>query len=89
MLTQPPDKVKLVLIDHKKIDLSMYNGIPHLLLPVVTDYKKGNIALQKMVDEIERRYDELEEKNVRNIARYNEWVERENEIRGEEDKIAN
>lgn len=82
-----PDEVKLVLVDPKKVELSMYNGIPHLLMPVVTDSKKANVALQKMVDEMERRYDQLEEKNVRNIAGYNEWVEKENKVRSEEDKI--
>ena len=71
-----------------KVELSMYNGIPHLLMPVVTDSKKASVALQKMVDEMERRYDELEEKNVRNIDGYNEWVEKENKVRSEEDKIA-
>ena len=82
-----PDEVKLVLVAPKKVELSMYNGIPHLLMPVVTDAKKANVALQKMVDEMERRYDELEAKNVRNIAGYNEWVEKENAVRSEEDKI--
>ncbi len=82
-----PDEVKLVLVDPKKVELSMYNGIPHLLMPVVTDAKKANVALQKMVDEMERRYDELEEKNVRNIASYNEWVDKENAVRSEEDKL--
>ena len=88
LMRAKPDEVKLVLIDPKKVELSMYNGIPHLLMPVVTDSKKANVALQKMVDEMERRYDELEEKNVRNIAGYNEWVEKENKVRSEEDKIA-
>jgi S-DNA-T family DNA segregation ATPase FtsK/SpoIIIE len=82
-----PDEVKLVLVDPKKVELSMYNGIPHLLMPVVTDSKKANVALQKMVDEMERRYDQLEEHNVRNITGYNEWVDKENKVRSEEDKI--
>ncbi len=88
LMRAKPDEVKLVLIDPKKVELSMYNGIPHLLMPVVTDSKKASVALQKMVDEMERRYDELEEKNVRNIAGYNEWVEKENKVRSDEDKIA-
>jgi len=88
LMRAKPDEVKLVLIDPKKVELSMYNGIPHLLMPVVTDSKKANVALQKMVDEMERRYDELEAKNVRNISGYNEWVEKENKIRSDEDKIA-
>ena len=82
-----PDEVKLVLVDPKKVELSMYNGIPHLLMPVVTDAKKASVALQKMVDEMERRYDELEAKNVRNITSYNEWVDKENAVRSDEDKI--
>lgn len=88
LMRAKPDEVKLVLIDPKKVELSMYNGIPHLLMPVVTDSKKASVALQKMVDEMERRYDELEEKNVRNIDGYNEWVEKENKVRSDEDKIA-
>ena len=87
LMRAKPDEVKLVLVDPKKVELSMYNGIPHLLMPVVTDSKKASVALQKMVDEMERRYDELEEKNVRNIAGYNEWVEKENAVRSDEDKI--
>ena len=82
-----PDEVKLVLVDPKKVELSMYNGIPHLLMPVVSDAKKANVALQKMVDEMERRYDMLEEHGVRNIAGYNEWVEKENAVRSDEDKL--
>lgn len=88
LMRAKPDEVKLVLVDPKKVELSVYNGIPHLLMPVVTDPKKANVALQKMVDEMERRYDELEEKNVRNIKGYNEWVDKENQVRSEDDKIA-
>ena len=88
LMRAKPDEVKLVLVDPKKVELSMYNGIPHLLMPVVTDAKKASVALQKMVDEMERRYDELEAKNVRNIAGYNEWVDKENAVRSDEDKIA-
>ena len=88
LMRAKPDEVKLVLVDPKKVELSMYNGIPHLLMPVVTDAKKASVALQKMVDEMERRYDELEEKNVRNIASYNEWIEKENAVRSDEDKMA-
>ena len=87
LMRAKPDEVKLVLVDPKKVELSMYNGIPHLLMPVVTDAKKASVALQKMVDEMERRYDELEEKKVRNIDDYNEWVDKENAVRSDEDKI--
>ena len=87
LMRAKPDEVKLVLVDPKKVELSMYNGIPHLLMPVVTDSKKASVALQKMVDEMERRYDMLEEKNVRNIAGYNELIDKENKVRSDEDKL--
>ena len=63
-----PDEVKLVLVDPKKVELSMYNGVPHLLAPVVTDPKKANIALKKIVSEMERRYDLFENSGTKNIA---------------------
>ncbi len=73
-----PDEVKLVMVDPKKVELSNYNGIPHLLAPVVTDPKKANIALQKIVVEMERRYDLFSEHQVKNITGYNEKIEKEN-----------
>lgn len=73
-----PDEVKLVLVDPKKVELSNYNGVPHLLYPVVTDPKKANVALQRIVGEMERRYELFSDKNVKNISGYNEWVEKEN-----------
>ncbi len=82
-----PDEVKLVMVDPKKVELSNYNGVPHLLMPVVTDPKKASVALQKIVTEMENRYDEFSRKNVKNIAGYNEWVESENKIRSDDDKI--
>ena len=66
----------------------MYNGIPHLLMPVVTDPKKANVALQKIVSEMEHRYDLFSEKNVKNIATYNEWVEKQNENLPDDAKIS-
>ena len=74
LMNYRPDEVKLVLVDPKKVELSNYNGIPHLLIPVVTDPKKASIALQKVVAEMERRYDEFSEKGVKNIEGYNEYV---------------
>ncbi len=78
LMRYKPDEVKLMLVDPKKVELSNYNGIPHLLCPVVSDPKKASVALQKLVTEMERRYDLFSEKNVKNIAGYNDWVDREN-----------
>ena len=73
-----PDEVKLVLVDPKKVELSNYNGVPHLLCPVVCDPKKASATLQKIVTEMERRYELFAEKQFKNIAGYNEWVAKEN-----------
>ena len=73
-----PDEVKIVLVDPKKVELSNYNGVPHLLTPVVNDPKKASIALQKMVSEMERRYGVFEDTKVKNIETYNEYVDKEN-----------
>ena len=67
-----PDEIKLVLVDPKKVELSNYNGVPHLLCPVVTDPKKANVALQKIVIEMERRYELFSEAGAKNIKTYNE-----------------
>jgi len=67
-----PDEVKFLMIDPKRLELSLYEGIPHLLHPVVTDPKKAAIALRWAVDEMERRYKKLAEKGVRDIVRYNQ-----------------
>ena len=71
-----PDEVKLVMVDPKKVELTMYNGIPHLLAPVVTDPKKASIALKNIVVEMERRYDLLEHTKNKNIKAYNEYCEK-------------
>lgn len=73
-----PDEVKLVMVDPKKVELSNYNGIPHLLCPVVTDPKKANLVLQKIVAEMERRYQVFSDEGVKNITGYNEMVEKKN-----------
>ena len=70
-----PDQVKLVLVDPKKVEFSMYNGIPHLLSPVVTDAKKASIALKNIVLEMERRYELLEHTKNKNIGSYNKFCE--------------
>ncbi len=67
-----PDDVRFIMVDPKMLELSIYEGIPHLLLPVVTDPKKANLALRWAVDEMERRYDLLAHSGVRDIAGYNE-----------------
>ncbi len=87
LMRTKPDEVKLVMVDPKKVELSMYNGIPHLMMPVVTDPKKASVALQKIVHEMELRYDLFSEKNVKNIATYNDWVEKENAKLPEDAKI--
>lgn len=69
-----PEEVKLVLIDPKKVELNVYNGIPHLLVPVVFDPKKAAGALHWCVTEMERRFDLIEAQGVRNIAGYNEAI---------------
>ena len=74
-----PDEVKLMMVDPKKVELSNYNGVPHLLCPVVTDPKKASLALQRIVSEMERRYDTFEETGVKNISTYNEWVDKQNQ----------
>ena len=78
LMRMKPDEIKLVLVDPKKVELSNYNGVPHLLCPVVSDPKKANIALQKIVAEMERRYDMFSDANVKNISGYNEMIEKNN-----------
>jgi S-DNA-T family DNA segregation ATPase FtsK/SpoIIIE len=68
-----PDTVKLLMIDPKRVELSAYDGIPHLISPVVTDPKKAAIALRWAVGEMERRYELFAEVGVRNIEMYHEW----------------
>ena len=69
-----PDEVKLIMIDPKKIEFKMYSGIPHLLVPVVTEAKQAAGALMWAVEEMERRFLAIEELNVRGIDAYNEKV---------------
>ncbi len=67
-----PDDVRMIMVDPKMLELSIYEGIPHLLLPVVTDPKKANLALRWACDEMDRRYDLLAQMGVRDISTYNE-----------------
>ena len=72
-----PDEVKLIMVDPKRIELSTYDGIPHLITPVVTNVKKATNALFWAVREMERRYELLSEKKARNIKQYNNKIEKE------------
>lgn len=77
MYKADPNEVKLVMIDPKKVELTGYNGIPHLLIPVVTDAKKATGALSWAVQEMTERYSTFEQCGVRNIQGYNELMENE------------
>ena len=69
-----PEEVRMIMVDPKMLELSIYEGIPHLLLPVVTDPKKANLALRWAVEEMDRRYDLLAQMGVRDIGGYNDKV---------------
>ena len=71
-----PDELKLILVDPKKVELNIYNGLPHLLVPVVSDSKKAAGALAWAVGEMERRFTLIEEVGVRDLRGYNKAVER-------------
>jgi DNA segregation ATPase FtsK/SpoIIIE, S-DNA-T family len=75
LLKATPEEVRFLMVDPKMLELSVYEGIPHLLLPVVTDPKKAALALRWAVEEMERRYALLAEAGVRNIAGFNKLVE--------------
>ena len=75
LMRSRPDQVKLVLVDPKKVEFSMYEGVPHLLSPVVTNPKKASIALKNIVGEMERRYELLEQTKNKNIIGYNRFCE--------------
>ena len=75
-----PSEVKLVMVDPKIVELSVYNGIPHLLIPVVTDPKKAAGALAWAVQEMENRYTMFASKGVRDLKGYNEAVEQKGEL---------
>jgi S-DNA-T family DNA segregation ATPase FtsK/SpoIIIE len=77
-----PDEARFLMIDPKMLELSDYEGIPHLLLPVVTNPKKAAIALRWLVEEMERRYTVLAEKSVRNIEHYHQKMEKELKEKG-------
>ncbi|PON18889.1 hypothetical protein C2W62_05675 [Candidatus Entotheonella serta] len=72
-----PEEVRLIMIDPKMLELSIYEGVPHLLVPVVTNPKHAALALRRVVEEMERRYQLLAAKGVRNISGYNDALDRE------------
>ena len=74
LFNSTPDEVKLMMVDPKMVELSNYNGIPHLIHPVVTDPKKAAKALRWAVHEMEKRYDTFSKAGVKDITRYNEWL---------------
>jgi DNA segregation ATPase FtsK/SpoIIIE, S-DNA-T family len=79
LMRAKPHEVKMMMIDPKMVELSVYNGIPHLLAPVVTDPKKASQALKKVVSEMERRYELFSHTGTRNIEGYNEYIQRHNQ----------
>ncbi|MCA1030131.1 DNA translocase FtsK [Bacillus timonensis] len=79
LMRAKPHEVKMMMIDPKMVELNVYNGIPHLLAPVVTDPKKASQALKKVVNEMERRYELFSHTGTRNIEGYNEYIKRHNE----------
>jgi S-DNA-T family DNA segregation ATPase FtsK/SpoIIIE len=78
LMRTKPHEVKMMMIDPKKVELNVYNGIPHLIAPVVTDPKKASVALKKVVSEMERRYELFSDTGTRNIEGYNEYISRSN-----------
>lgn len=91
LMRAKPDEVKLMMVDPKVVELSVYNGVPHLLRPVVTDPKQASIALSRMVAEMERRYQVFSESKTKNIEGYNDYIDKENakitDIEAKKDKM--
>jgi DNA segregation ATPase FtsK/SpoIIIE, S-DNA-T family len=85
LYTATPKDVRIIMVDPKMLELSIYEGIPHLLLPVVTNPKKAALALKWAVREMERRYRLMSDKGVRNIDSYNKKIEREEKEAEEHD----
>ncbi|MBP1968046.1 S-DNA-T family DNA segregation ATPase FtsK/SpoIIIE [Virgibacillus natechei] len=89
LMRTKPHEVKMMMIDPKKVELNVYNGIPHLLAPVVTDPKKASRALKKVVSEMERRYELFADTGARNIEGYNEHIRKYNQTINEEEAQPN
>ncbi len=82
-----PEEVRFLMIDPKMLELSNYEGIPHLLLPVVTNPKKAAVALKSLVNEMERRYTVLAEKGVRNVEQYHHYHQKMEKDRKERARV--
>lgn len=76
LMRAKPDEVKLAMVDPKVVELSVYNGVPHLMCPVVSDPKKAAILLAKMVAEMEKRYHQFSETGTKKIEGYNDYIEK-------------
>lgn len=84
LMRAKPHEVKMMMIDPKMVELNVYNGVPHLLAPVVTDAKKASVALKKVVNEMERRYELFSSTGTRNIEGYNELIHKQNSMNEEQ-----
>jgi DNA segregation ATPase FtsK/SpoIIIE, S-DNA-T family len=82
LMRTKPHEVKLLMVDPKMVELNVYNGVPHLLTPVVTDPRKAAQALKKVVSEMERRYELFSHSGTRNLVGYNNYIKRQNEETG-------
>ncbi len=87
LMRSKPEEVKLLLIDPKKVELSVYNGMPHLLAPVITDPRKAAVSLIKIVSEMESRYDLFNDNGVNNIAGYNQHINNKNKHLADNEKL--
>jgi S-DNA-T family DNA segregation ATPase FtsK/SpoIIIE len=76
LFRRSPDEMRLLMIDPKVVELAPFDGIPHMLLPVVTDMKQAATALKWAVDEMERRYQQFADAGTKNVKTYNAWVDR-------------
>ncbi|MBO9128882.1 DNA translocase FtsK [Bacillus sp. 165] len=79
LMRAKPHEVKMMMIDPKMVELNIYNGVPHLLAPVVTEPKRASQALKKVVSEMERRYELFSHSGTRNIEGYNDYVQHYNQ----------
>ncbi|MCD7894172.1 MAG: DUF87 domain-containing protein [Erysipelotrichaceae bacterium] len=88
LMRAKPDEVKLILVDPKKVELSIYNDVPHLAFPVVTDAKKAAGVLQEVVSDMEDRYEKFAKVNAKNIQTYNEYIKKQNMNKDPNDWLA-